>query len=771
MVGFTIAFISVFYIYSYVSFELGYDSQHKKAERIYRISGDIVAAENTMTHAILGPLMGQGLKDEFPEVEEFTRLGAFRQAIFLENGEEKFKVEEAYKADHSVFDIFTLDFVYGSKHGALIAPNQIVINQNLSQKIFGDKNPVGKILKQNKKILTITGVIKDSPQNVHHKLNVLFSPPNFDTSKLNPMKRSEGYWMPSAYTFVLLKPKCNISAITENFEPFFNKHMATFGKRINAKFNLIAIPLKDLHFSGHMSYDYPKGNKTYTYILIFVALFIFLIALLNYGNLLVFQNITNSKNIGIKKIIGASSSGLYFQFLLNSLFFVTTSVVLAFMLFKLTLPYSKSITAIKPDALFNGASIFLVSVLLIAISAFTSSLVPFINQLGKAGLSLININNASLIKIKGLRFGKSVAVVQFALSAILIMASIAITKQLRFLIDSDMGFDKNNVVLVNLPGQKINSENAISLKNELNKNTLISHTAISTHLPGEVMNSNHFQIQRDGKTVSKIVNSMGIDYDYVSLMGMEIKKGRNFKPELTTDADQAVLVNEAFVDFCGFDDNIVGTKIEDVRLIGILKDACFNSLHNQAEPMVFRLNTKPTGYLNVKLNGSNIEEAVNVIKEIWESFFPNVPFEHHFLDQRVAMLYENDRKKNTLMQLFTLISIIISSMGFLNLSSIISKQKTKEIGIRKVNGAKVSEILALLNKDFIKWVAIAFVIAVPVAYYAMNKWLENFAYKTELSWWIFALAGGLALGIALLTVSWQSWKAATRNPVEALRYE
>jgi putative ABC transport system permease protein len=771
MVGFTIAFISVFYIYSYVSFELGYDSGHKKAERIYRISGDIVAVENTMTHAILGPLMGQGLKDEFPEVKEFARLGAFRQAIFLENGEEKFKIEEAYRADPSVFDLFTLDFVYGSKHEALIAPNQIVINQSLSQKIFGDINPVGKTLKRNKSILTITGVIKDSPQNVHHKLNVLIAPPTFDTSKLNPMRRSEGYWMPSAYTFVLLKPNCNITAITENFEPFFNKHMATFGKQINAKFNLIATPLKELHFSGHMSYDYPKGNKTYTYILISVALFIFLIALLNYGNLLIFQNITNSKNIGIKKIIGASGYGLYFQFLLNSLVFVTTSVVLAFVLLKLTLPYSKSITAIKPDALFNGESIFMVSVLLIAISAFAASLVPFINQSSKKGLSLIQTNNVTLFKIKGLRFGKSVAVVQFALSVILIMASIAITKQLRFLIDSDMGFDKNNVVLVNLPAQAINPERAISLKNELNKNALISHTFISTHVPGEVMNSNHFQIQRDGKMVSKIVNSMGIDYDYVSLMGMEIKRGRNFNQKLTTDTEQAILANEAFIDFCGFDDNIVGTKIEDVRLIGILKDACFNSLHNQTEPMLFRLNTKPSGYLNVKLNSSNIEEAVSVVKEIWESFFPEVPFVHHFLDQRVAMLYENDHKKNSLMQLFTLISIIISAMGFLNLASIISKQKTKEIGIRKVNGAKVSEILALLNKDFIKWVAVAFVVATPIAYYAMTKWLENFAYKTELSWWIFALAGILALGIALITVSWQSWKAATRNPVEALRYE
>ena len=772
VLGLTIAVLSIFYIYSYVSFELGYDSHHKKADRIYRISGDLIGAENTMTHATLGPLMAQGLKDEFPDVEESVRLTAFRQAVLLENNNEKFNIKEAYKTDQSIFDIFSLEFVYGNKTEALVAPNQIVINHSLSQKIFGDINPVGKTLTHDKRILTITGVITDSPKNSHHNMNVLFSNSAFDESKLNPVKRSEGYWMPTAYTFILLRPKSKIASIIDNFQPFYNKHMATFGKQISLDFRPIAIPLKDLHFSRHMSYDFPKGNKSYTHILVLVALFIFLIALLNYSNLLVFQNISNSKNIGIKKIIGASRFSIYFQFLLNSFLFVTTAVILAFVLFKITLPFSKSITALKPEELFEGNSILLVSVLLIAVATFTTSLIPFINQYNKRGLSLINIKNTSQIKLKGLRFGKSVAVVQFALSIILIMASIAITKQLRFLIDSDMGFDKNNVVVVDLPDQKNTIQTAISLKNELNKNTLISNTSISSHIPGEVMSSSAFVLNKDGKMVTKIVNTMYIDCDYVELMGMELKEGRNFSPEFTTDTVQTVVVNEAFMDYCGFDDSMVGSKIEGVKsLIGVLKNACFNSLHNQAEPMMFVLNNKHSGFLNVKLNTSNIKDAISRIEKSWESFYPGVPFEYHFLDQRVAMLYENDQKKNTLMQLFTLISIILSAMGFLNLASIISKQKTKEIGIRKVNGAKISEILAMLNKDFIKWVAIAFIIAVPIAYYAMNKWLENFAYKTTLSWWIFALAGVLALGIALLTVSFQSWKAATRNPIESLRYE
>lgn len=771
LVGLTIAFISIFYIFSYVSFELGYDSQHKKADRIYRISGEIVASENTMTHAKLGPLMGPGLKDEYPEVETFTRLTPFQQNVFLENNGEKFKVEEAYMVDHSVFDIFSLEFVFGNKEKALVAPDQIVINQSLSQKIFGDVNPVGKTLKHNSKVLTIIGVIKDSKENVHHKLNVLFSQAAFNLTDLNAIQQSEGYWMPSTYTFILLKPACNISTITENFEPFFTKYMATFGKVLNAEFNPIASPLRDLHFTKHMSYDNPKGNKSYTTILIFVALFIYLIALLNYGNLIVFQSITNSKSIAIKKIFGASRFNIFLQYLINSLLFAASSIIIAWFVFKLTLPFSESITGLSPEEFYNANRIMLLSVLILFITAFSSALIPFLNQYGKQAISRLNSKNTNLIKIKGLRFTKSATVVQFSLSIILIISSITLTKQLHFLIHQDMGFDKNNVVLVNLPKEQTTLSKVTAFKDELESSPLISNTAISSHAPGEILGSINFQLDRDGKTVTKIVNSMRIDYDYIPLMGMQFKEGRNYNPEFKTDLKQSIIINEAFVDYCGFTDDILSTQINTVKIIGVLKNASFNSLHTQTEPVLFILNDESKGYVNVKLKTSNIKDAISYINKSWTSFFPELPFEYHFLDQRVEMLYENDQKKNILMQLFTLVSIMISSMGFLILASNIGTQKNKEIGIRKVNGATTAEIIIMLNKNFMKWITIAFVFACPIAYYAMNKWLQNFAYKITLSWWIFALSGFIALLIALITISWQTFKTARQNPVESLRSE
>ena len=520
-----------------------------------------------------------------------------------------------------------------------------------------------------------------------------------------------------------------------------------------------------------MIYDYPNWNSSYTYILTFVALFIFLIALLNYGNLIVFQSITKSKNIEIKKIFGASRFSIFIQFLINSLLFVTASVIIALIVTKLTIPFSETITGLTPDEFFNLNSILMLSAVLIIVTATISSLIPFINQYGIKSLSLNNLKTTSYSKINGLRFSKSVTLIQFSLSIILIIASITITKQLRFLINSDMGFDKNNVVLVNLPKLQTTLSKVNAFKNVLETSPLILNTAISSHAPGEVLGSINFQLDRDGKTVTKIVNSMRIDYDYIPLMGMEFKEGHNLNPEYKADAQQSIIINEAFVDYCGFNEGIVDTVINGVKVIGVLKNASFNSLHTQTEPVLFILNDESKGYINVKLKGSNIEETLSFMRESWFSFFPEVPFEYHFLDQRVANLYENDQKKNTLMQLFALVSIIISSMGFLNLSSNISKQKTKEIGIRKVNGATTSEILIMLNKNFIVWVAIAFVIATPIAYYAMDSWLQNFAYRITLSWWIFAVSVLIALLIALITVSWQTYMAARKNPIEALRYE
>lgn len=773
LVGLAVAFTAIFHIYSIVDFEQRYDTQHENANRIYRISGDIVAAENTMTHAVLGPLMGPGLKTEFPAVESFTRLVPLRHAVKLETDKGIVEIEEAYTADTSVFNIFTFHFIYGNPQQALRKPNEIVINKSLSQKIFGNANPVGETIKRDGAPLTVAGVINDSPDNVHHKLNVLFSMGDEwnDPSQTTGIKASESYWMPVCFVFVLLQENAKIESITDNFQPFYEKHMSAFGKAINAQFTPIIIPLKDLHFSRSMSYDNPKGNRTYSYIFMVIGLFILVIAFINYSNLLVSQNLVQSKNIGIRKINGANQTGIYLQFLINSMVIIAVALFSGVILYRLSIPLLNEIPLISSNQLPLGMIISL-SIGLLLVLSFLSSLIPFFNQSKKSGLKLILKKDESKLNKGQLNFGRVSTIAQFSLSIILLISIMLIGKQLTFLTKSDMGFDKENVIMLKLNKTICSSESVKSLKQEILRNPNIESVAFSRYSPGERLSSKHFQIDRDGKKVTKIVNGMEIDYDYIPLMKMELAEGRNFDLSQHDNDYKSVIINEVAVEFCGYNPPVVGTEIEGVKIIGVLKNVCFNSLRNQTEPMVLYLDQQNEGYLNIRIKAnSDLKIAIANVQKSWKTFYVDEPFKMQFLDNRVKMMYDDDYAKSILIKLFTLVTILISLMGLFNISLMQSNQRTKEIGIRKVNGARISEVLVMLNKDFVKWVAIAFVIATPIAYFAMHKWLENFAYKTELSWWIFALAGLLALGIALLTVSWQSWKAAKRNPVESLRYE
>ncbi len=772
ILGLAIAFVSVFYIYSYISFELSYDAYHKNTGRIYRISGDILAVENTATHAVLGPLMGPGLKDYFPAVESFTRLIPIHKQAVLEFDQRQYTIKEAYMADHNVVDIFTLEFIYGSKSTALLNPDELIINRSLSEKIFGDRNPVGETVIRGGQLLKIIGVVKDSPENSHHKLNVLFSIGNMwsNMEGISTVQISEGYWMPTAFHFIMLKPNSYIKSITDNFDGFYDKYMAEFGNRINATFNPIAIPLKSLHFSPYMNYDYPKGNKTYIYLLLMIGGFILTVAIINYSNLLIAQNINQSKNIGVKKILGVSSFALYRQYLANSFIFLLMAMLVAFLVFYLTLSVLTSVTNIN-QSIFQFRTILMLSVILLSALVIITSLIAFLNQSGKRGLNLIQPQACKTGKSGSRKFGFASTVLQFSLSIILLIAMLTVSRQINFFLKKDMGFDKENVVVIDLKNLPEAGQNIEPFYNEIISIPEITNVSVSTNIPGDIMGTSHFQIARNGKTVTKIVNVMGVDYNYIQLMGMTLKEGRNFSETFNDENYNSVIVNEGLINFCGLTGNIVGQKLGNSTIVGVLKDACFNSLHNHTEPLLFYLGNEGMNCLNVKLDSKSVKNSTELLAGSWEKIYPGVTYEMKFLDDRIAMLYNDDQQKNTLIKLFTFISLFISVMGILNLSAILINGRIKEIGIRKVNGAKPFEILSMLNIDFAKWTFIAFIIASPIAYFLMFKWLNNFANKINLSWWVFALAGLLAVGITLITVSFQAWKTATRNPVKALRYE
>ena len=725
-----------------------------------------------MTHATIGPLLGPELKNEFPAVESFVRLIPSRHSVKLEVDQEVFHVDEAYTTEASVFEIFDFRFIYGSPKQALSDVNEIVINESLSYKMFGHINPLGQTIVRDGRPLKVAGVVADSPGNAHHKLNVLFAMGNRFRNRegISDMQVSEAYWMPSCYLFVLLKQNSSIESITDNFGSFYDKYMAIFGKHLNARFAPVAIPLQDVHFSRSMSYDYPKGSRTYSYLFIAVGLFIMLIALINYTNLLVAQNVVHSKSIGIRKINGASQLSIYLFYFFNSFVIIFVALVAAVVLYHTVIPLLSSRLQL-PIQPISQIVMGLIVVGLSLVLSLTTALIPFFNQIKQSGLRLVQKKVTPEMNRGQLYFGSVSTIAQLSLSMVLLISVMLIGKQLTYLVESNMGFDKENVLLLKLNKTICKPETVNSLKQELLKEANIESVAFSRYAPGEVLSSMHFQMDRDGKTVTKIINGMEIDYDYISLMKMELADGRNFSPNYT-DVGQSVIVNEAAIRFCGLTPPVVGLEIADVKVVGVLKDVTFNSLHNQTEPLLLYLDEQNEGYLNIRFPANaDVTTVIATVEKSWQSFFSDEPVNLQFLDKRIEMMYNDDYAKGQLINVFTLISLLLSLMGLVNISILKTNQRTKEIGIRKVNGAKIGEILTLLNKSFIKWIVIAFVIACPIAWYAMHKWLENFAYKTEISWWIFALAGILTVVIALLTVSWQSWRAARRNPVEALRYE
>ncbi|MDF1551200.1 MAG: hypothetical protein P1P88_25490, partial [Bacteroidales bacterium] len=471
------------------------------------------------------------------------------------------------------------------------------------------------------------------------------------------------------------------------------------------------------------------------------------------------------------KILGASHFVLYKQFLANSLFFILTSMALAYLIYFLSLTALVSVTNID-KTVFNTFIVFKLSAILLAALVIIASSISFLNQLGKEGIKLLRPSLFNMLGSANYKFGISSTVIQYTLSTILIISMIIVTRQINFLLNSDMGFNKENILIVDLNNLSGTGNSITPFLNEIQKNPKIVNAALSTNIPGNVMGTSHFQIQRDGETVTKIVKSMGIDNNYLPTLDLQLKEGRNFAETFNDSSFNSVIFNEAFIDFCGFSGDMIGQKLAgNAKVIGVLKNARFNSLHNPTEPMVLYRGNEGMKYLNIKLNSTDLKTTIQSIEQTWKNLYPEVLFDTQFLDTRIAMLYNKDQQIDSLIKLFTLISLLISIMGMVNLSTILTKSRTKEIGIRKANGASTLGILLLLNIKFVKWVTFAFILSIPASYFIMQKWLQSFANKIDMSWWIFGLAGIVIFSIALLTVNWNSWNAAKKNPVEALRYE
>ena len=777
--GLTIGFACFTFIFLFIRYELSFDRQHTKADRIYnaifKFTGDYTMGTPKQAHT--HPLLAPTLMNEFPEIETATRFSKYNN-VMVRVKDQKFAFDKWVWADKHIFDVFDLPFVYGDPKTALEKPFSVVIDEETADKLFGHINPVGntiRVIRGKEMDFQVTGVMANLPPNSHFRPNLLGQ---FETQISLGLSRSLNSWDAHWFhSYLLLKEDSSAQELEKKIQSFIEQKIHPLTSSPN--WTYLLLPMTDIHLK---STDVLKkleagGDIKSIYICILLSLFILFIAGINFINLSTARSFTRSREVSIRKVVGAHRTQLVKQFLGESLMFTAISLIAAAGFVLLTL---RGFAHIMDREITSRAMIH-AEFILGLLAAFI--LVGFISGFYPA-LYLSRFKPLILIKgalprtSKGLNLRNFLVVFQFAISLFLIISTMIISGQIHLIRTKKLGFDRDHVVVLNLNDDKIRQTRDI-LKNELLQYPGIKGVTFTQTLPTNINWDSDFNYEgRDNNEFATFYYA-SVDYDYVDVFDMDITAGRNFSREMTTDAagEGAFILNETAVKHLGWE-NPIGKKIgfpgNDMgTIVGVVKDFNCHSLHFPAEPAALILNTGPWNiyFLSIKVRPENITQTLGAIEKVWRKHSDGYPFEYYFLDEAYDSLYKSEIRLNNFFRLFTLIAIFISSLGLFGLASFTAERRTKEIGIRKVLGASVPSIVIFISKGFTKWVLLANIIAWPVAYYFMTKWLQNFAYRIDLSVWIFILSGLAAFVIALLTVSYQSIKAATADPVDSLRYE
>ena len=777
ILGLSLAFASVFLIYSHLNYQYGYDKHFENHNRVYRVSGSINLPDNENIHAILGPKLSPVMKDEIPVIVEYCRLRPFPSECVVTADEESYYEEQVYNADPSVFNVFPVKFLYGTPVEALTGVGKAVISKRMANKYFGKTDALGEKFKINQLDYTVTAVIEDLPPNVHHRLDILISIQSMGpkAAEMFNAEFSENYWRPSCFHFIELGKNNSSDEVRRSFPAFYKAHMDEFGKRLNAKFDLILTPLPDVHFTPQFSYDYPKGNRSYIYLFIAAGIFLFFIATLNYTSLFSSSLTARVRSLGIYKINGAYGRQVYKLLISESFIVILTSALIAIFLISAFYTWTDDWidqTPLKTMILSRNFFWLLFIILAFLSLAF---LVPIILRANRNPVKLIK---GERLRMHGKKFpiiGRGSVILQFSLSVILIISSLIITAQIKHMLSANIGYNPENVVQIKMHFPQVPTERIVTFKRELVKSPMIHKAAFSSNKPGEPLGTVYFDLDKGGTKESRIISLIGVDKDYISLMEMKMREGRNFNPEISTN-NRVVILNEAGVEFLGLGDSIAGTILPfndevNIEIVGVTESGKYNSLHDESKPVAFHPDISNRGYMNVKLNTSDVLSAMEHIKAVYNEFFDGFPFQATFMEETVDNMYTEDINQSKLLTMFTVLSVILANIGLFGLVSLMSRKKTKEIGIRKVNGAQSWQIIMRLNREMVVWILIAVIIATPLTVYLMDLWLRNFASRIEFKWWIIPAGGIIIFFTALLTTSWLTFRAANKNPVDTLRYE
>ncbi len=787
ILGLSIGFVVFIFLFLYVNDELTYDKHHEKHKRIYRIASDFSIANRNERFAIVPIPMGPAFKIEFPEVEEFCRFADMGNILVKSETRESYE-ESFYIADSTLFDLFTHKVLLGDKKDALTKPNTMIVTEKIAHKYFGNENPIGKFLSVSGSVnYMITAVIENLPANSHLKFDGLASASTIAVQQgadnFNSMEPGR-FWNIGVFTYLLLNENSSMQSIHEKFQPFYDKYMKPLGDQINASFDLLSMPMADIHLKSKLNGDLPTGNIAFVYIFIAVGIFIILIAAINYMNMATARSSKRAREVGLRKVLGALKPQLIRQFLSESVLLVLFSMIIAFLLVYLLLGDFNTI--VDKKITLNGLESLKVFGIIFVVALFIGLLSGSYPAFYLSNFLPVKVLKGSIItggKNKGM-LRKILVVFQFWIAIVMLIGTLAISNQLNFLKNTDLGFNKDNVVVLDFQDTSFRRK-AESFKNELLTNPNIEKVTKTMFVPGNVGSVTVMKVEDengDMKEIAVIFNRA--DHDFIDLFDIEILEGRDFDPKMGTDEELACIVNEEAVKTYGWKESPIGKKIQmgvnldpnnpvpTAKVIGVMKNFYFKSLHNKIEPLVFFYTDQPQFRMAIKIKDQNKAETLRFIEEKWNSFGANREFDYSFLDQDIKQMYDSENKISRLFKIASALTILIALLGLLGLSSFITEQRTKEIGIRKVVGASLPSVLGLLTKEFFVLICIAFVPACVFAWWQFTKWLDKtFVYYQKIDWTIFVIAGVSAVFVGLITISYHIIKAASNNPVDAIKYE
>lgn len=786
--GLAIGIATCLIIMLFVQNELSYDRYNEKADRMVRVVFRGLVQGQKMNEAMVMPPTAQTLKADYPEVLEATRLRPYGSPR-VTYGDKTFREGTFAYVDSNFFQVFTLPFLHGDKKTALVQPNTVVVTRAMADKYFGKEDPIGKVLnfKDWNTTYKITGVIDQVPANSHFHFDLFASMASLPEAKVPSWMTSEFHTylvLPKGYDYKQLEAK--LPQVVEKYMgPQLQQAMGMSLAQFRQKGNDIGLflqPLTDIHLRSDLTLDLePGGDIRYVYIFGAIALFMLLIACINFMNLSTAGASKRAKEVGIRKVLGSVKVELVKQFLLESILLTTFALLLAITFVKIVLPVFNNLAGKKLSLQLTANPWLLPGLLLFGLlvgvmagsypAFFLSSFKPVavLKGWGAPG-KFISTGRKSI----GLRSG--LVVFQFFVSVTLMVGTTVVYRQLRYIQNKELGYNKDQVLV--LQETYWLGKNEEAFRRQLLQDPRVVNVSTSGYLPAGPTNNNNFFVYAEDNASQVKTLRYDVDYQYIPTLGMQLVAGRNFSKDFATDA-AGVILNETAAKAFGWGNNALGHTITNAnnqgekvtyRIIGVVKDFHFKSLHERISPLVMVLGNN-SGTVIVKVKTQDIADLLKRMKKQWGDFTADVPFSYSFLDDRFNDTYQSEQKIGRILALFAGLTIFVACLGLFGLATFTAEQRTKEIGIRKVLGATVTNIVGLLSKDFLKLVLIANLIAWPLAWWVMNQWLQDFAYRIEIDWWVFALAGVSALLIALFTVSFQAIKAAVANPVKSLRME